>query len=321
MKLALLLSGFACAFALTFLPRAAAQNTAADYVKIGNAEHAKGKLKEAIAAYDQAIALDPNDATAYGDRGSCKREQEDYKGAEADLDRAIALNPKLPFAYGNRGLVRHMLDDETGAKADADRAVLLAPNDAHAYLFRGMIENTGGNASDALADGNRAIALYSRLPGAFGQRAIANQLMRHWSEAVADWHQSDLLSAESQCHPRLFTWIAQAHLGHQEKANKELATYLAARHPQTNEVRWVAKLGDYLLGHLDEESLLKAATSPDAMTDAGQRCESFYCIGEKKLVNGDEAGAEAAFRNCLATGQKKAVAYAGAKSELATLPP
>ena len=63
----------------------------------------KGDYNRAIAAYDQAIKLDPKYATAYNGRGIAYRNKGDYDRAIEDYDQAIKLNPKYTTAYNGRG--------------------------------------------------------------------------------------------------------------------------------------------------------------------------------------------------------------------------
>ena len=45
----------------------------------------------------------PDDAKTYTERGVAKLNLRDYRGAVADYSRAIALEPENAAAYGNRG--------------------------------------------------------------------------------------------------------------------------------------------------------------------------------------------------------------------------
>ena len=56
----------------------------------------------AIADFDEAIKLDPNDATAYNNRGSAKEKLGDYASASADFDQAIKLDPNNATAHIQR---------------------------------------------------------------------------------------------------------------------------------------------------------------------------------------------------------------------------
>jgi tetratricopeptide (TPR) repeat protein len=67
----------------------------------------------AIANFDKAIALNPNDAVSYLRRGGTymergveRRDKADLSRAIADLDKAIALDPHNAAYYFTRGSVR-----------------------------------------------------------------------------------------------------------------------------------------------------------------------------------------------------------------------
>ena len=60
---------------------------------------------EAIAAYNQAIELDPNLSGFYTMRGYCYPKVEKYKEAIEDFNKAIELDPEDPQNYSFRGAV------------------------------------------------------------------------------------------------------------------------------------------------------------------------------------------------------------------------
>jgi len=57
-----------------------------------------------IAAYTEAIRLEPNNADAYFGRAVSHEERNELDLAVADYDQAIRLNPNYASAYNNRGL-------------------------------------------------------------------------------------------------------------------------------------------------------------------------------------------------------------------------
>jgi len=76
---------------------------------------------------DQAIALNPQYATAYNNRGNARFRSRDVAGALADYDQAIALNPQYATAYNNRGMPARRKGTVAGALADYDQAIALFP--------------------------------------------------------------------------------------------------------------------------------------------------------------------------------------------------
>ena len=64
----------------------------------------EGRPKDALAAADQLVKLDPR-ASCFTVRGLARRGTGDLPGALADLDHAVALEPRLPGARDARALV------------------------------------------------------------------------------------------------------------------------------------------------------------------------------------------------------------------------
>src|ERR1700687_2120498 len=64
-----------------------------------------GQIDRAIADFDQAIALNPNEPTGFNNRGVAYAEKGQYDRAIADYDEAVRLSPNFPQALSNRGVV------------------------------------------------------------------------------------------------------------------------------------------------------------------------------------------------------------------------
>lgn len=84
---------------------------------------AQGRQAEALAALDQAIALDKTYAVAFAHRAALKVSINDMPGAEIDADQALRLNPMMPYAYYIRGMVRAALAKPEAARADVRMAL------------------------------------------------------------------------------------------------------------------------------------------------------------------------------------------------------
>ena len=59
----------------------------------------------ALADFNRAIKLEPNNAVVYLNRCVVYQRSKDADGALADYNRAIELEPKQAFAYGNLAFV------------------------------------------------------------------------------------------------------------------------------------------------------------------------------------------------------------------------
>jgi TolB-like protein/Tfp pilus assembly protein PilF len=107
----------------------------------------ESSLHAAIAAFEQAIRLDPKYAAAYaqlsrmwsglgGQYLGGPEAKQAYAKARSAADTALALAPGLALAHLARAKLLLTADfNWTGGKSEAQRALQLAPNDAYARFF------------------------------------------------------------------------------------------------------------------------------------------------------------------------------------------
>jgi tetratricopeptide (TPR) repeat protein len=128
--------------------------SAYDYFDSGYAKYEQGDLDGAIADYNKAIKLDPDDTTAYHNRGYTKHKQGDLSGAIADYTESIRLDPEDPDTYNNRSCLYYDLQQLDDALADFERAIALASdgNDSdNAQLYVWLIRARQGKRDEATA--------------------------------------------------------------------------------------------------------------------------------------------------------------------------
>jgi tetratricopeptide (TPR) repeat protein len=80
------------------------------------------RYEEGLAAFEQAIRLDPNNALAYSNKGFALNELKRYQEALAACEQAIRLDPNFAAAYSNKGYALHGLNRKEEAQQAYEKA-------------------------------------------------------------------------------------------------------------------------------------------------------------------------------------------------------
>ncbi|MGH1396192.1 MAG: tetratricopeptide repeat protein, partial [Trichormus sp.] len=83
------------------------------------------KWELALADFNKAIAINPQDADFYISRGNVYYDQKKWELALADYNKGIAINPQIAQAYHNRGLLYSETKDKQKAIEDLQQAAKL----------------------------------------------------------------------------------------------------------------------------------------------------------------------------------------------------
>ncbi|MCB1788459.1 MAG: M48 family metalloprotease [Gammaproteobacteria bacterium] len=132
----------------------------------------KDDLRTALNKVEEAIRIEPKEASFYGLRGEIKLAQEHPGEARADLDRAVSLNPDYFRPYLARGMARRVAGDSRGATSDFERSLALLPT-AEGYYGLGRLAEQSGRREQAVEHFRKAAASRSDA----GQQA-GKQLVR-----------------------------------------------------------------------------------------------------------------------------------------------
>jgi TolB-like protein/Tfp pilus assembly protein PilF len=122
--------------------------------------------ERAVAAYRQAIALDPGFAAAYAGlafaetaMATSTQDTTRFSVARDAAEKALKLAPQLADAYRARAQLRLETLDFAGARADSEQAVALTPGDSRVQGLYGAQIAAFGKIPQAIAAMNKAIEL------------------------------------------------------------------------------------------------------------------------------------------------------------------
>ncbi|MEU6820439.1 tetratricopeptide repeat protein [Streptomyces atriruber] len=178
-----------------------------------------GRLREALADHERAIAIDPGDSWGHHglavthralgefetalrhlaaadevapgaewvarDRGETYRRMGRPEEALPWLDRAHALDPREPLTLGSRGQAKFVLGRPREALDDLDRAIDLWPDYPWALLRRARVRQALGDLPGALDDLDRAHEVAPDAPGTYSDRGDVLRFADRHEEAVA----------------------------------------------------------------------------------------------------------------------------------------
>ncbi len=142
---------------------------------------------KAIAAFSQAIQLNPKDTDAYNERGMTRVNSGDLQGALADYNKSLSLQPSDAYAYMGRGFTHLKLQDKVSAIADVNQAINIAPNYALPYLILGVIHYNFGDTAKAvtvLKKASKLLAAQGNQAYAYGSEGFASSISNNYSAAI-----------------------------------------------------------------------------------------------------------------------------------------
>jgi tetratricopeptide (TPR) repeat protein len=111
-----------------------------------------------MAAYREALTLNPDYAEAHTNLGNALWNKGDLAGAMACYRKAIACKPDLVEPHYNLGVTLNVQGDPAGASAAFRKAIELKPDYAEAHNNLGIALKEQGNLVGAIAAYEKAIA-------------------------------------------------------------------------------------------------------------------------------------------------------------------
>jgi tetratricopeptide (TPR) repeat protein len=149
-----------------------------------------GNKEEALAAYEEAIRLDPTDALAYNNKGNVLQALGQYEEARVAFDEAIRLDPTHADAYCNKGTVLQSLGRYEEAIVVYDEAIRLDPTNADAYSNKGSALQHLGRYEEAIVACDEAIRLDPTHANAYNHKGLALKDLGRYEEAIVAYDES-----------------------------------------------------------------------------------------------------------------------------------
>ena len=258
------------------------------YAHRGNAYLQKGQYDRAIQDYDQAIQLKPKET---------KPDEGDALSAFMGIDASALENAGEIFhgsldtfanAFTYRGIAYADKGDYDRALQDYAQALQIVPDDDVALASRGDVYLRKGDFERAIQDYDKAIkpdSAMDALRGWTDHRGFAHFYLSQFDAAQKDFAASLAGFPVPRPSPTIWLYLARARGG--QSAQDELAKGAAT----LNLKDWPGPVINFYLGKTSPALVLAAARSSDPKKDREQRCEAYFFMGEKALLEhkSDEA--------------------------------
>ena len=245
--------------------------------KAFSSRHEDKDLPAAIAAYTEAIRLDPNYALAFAGRSiafatvgeeadTAAAAREGYDKAQADARQALALAPDLAQAHLASAIILESGSlDFTHASAAYDRALSLAPGNAEILRDSGLFAAQMGRFEAAIAAIRRAIVLDPLSFAPHGALGAALYWARRYEAAVAAFE--EVISLD----PAYNVTYAERGLAYYGLGDLQSARVSCEAQPEDwGSQQCLAVIYDKLSRHADAEAELSKMKAAGGNTNAYQ---------------------------------------------------
>ena len=262
------------------------------YLRSGLQGNDPRSIRKALAAADQAVALDSTFAAAWARVSSyhtllytnSMATRADAEAARNGAERAIALAPTTADGYVARALYELTIAfDPAAARAAAETAIRLAPSSSDAMRRLANIEAAVGEWEPALAHARQAAALDPRATGSLDVLTRMLVWLRRYPEARAEAERGLALApANLSLHEyRVMTWLGEGNLSGARAALRDvpptldraaLAAYIAIYY----DLYWALDSADRAL----VLTLPPASFDDDSATRAITRAEIYWLAND-----------------------------------------
>ena len=152
--------------------------------------HNENFAAKAVAYFDRALAIQPNNARYYALRGVGWSRVGEHDRASADWDKATALSPANPEPHLHRGDALLRRGEIAGAIQAFETALNKSPNSAKAHRSIANAYDRNGDARRAIEHYDRAVAADDADARTYAERAAAYLRRGDHHRALADAEQA-----------------------------------------------------------------------------------------------------------------------------------
>lgn len=280
--------------ALPLCQRAIQQKTTVDRLLLkGNCLEKMKRFDDALAAFNAALALQPDNTSARFARAWVYLGLNQPRNTIVDCDKILRLNPDHAAALDARGMAQLRLGNPTAAVRDFEKSIRISPAaDPEKLYHLGCAYGALGRMTEGAAVFTRYIALEPKRIGGYISRAQCFGALKQFNKAFADLHKARQFDKNNF---EIDKAQAQIEINtHPEKVPPLLGRVLSVK-PDADAYELRAKafkiLGQYGAAIADWTRAIELADNPQ------RRAERADCLLQVKKPSQAEEDARMAIKN------------------------
>ncbi|OGV35422.1 MAG: hypothetical protein A2020_06735 [Lentisphaerae bacterium GWF2_45_14] len=326
------------------------------YVRRGWSYNRLGNNACAMADFERAVQLNPEDANAFNGRGWSYVKSERYPEALADFNTAIRLSPRFSTAFNNRGVAFKEMGRRDLALENYRKAIELN-NDplpkANALFNLGWLDYQDNRLESALACHNQGIGILPDDAMGYNDRGVILEDMGQREKARADYSKAIELGndPEAAAYARLnrgtlylmdgdyvsanndFSAVFKDKLPMRERAAALLFISLKDSGKKQGEIdkeltaltqgfvlaEWPASALKLFQSHLSLDEFAASYWHPNPTKRQSQQAQMWFYLGQHLLYLGQDEKARDCFERCLKLDNRDSNEWSIAKTRLAQI--
>ncbi|QLE42510.1 tetratricopeptide repeat protein [Nostoc sp. C052] len=152
--------------------------------ELGKVLHSAEEFEAALASFDKAVEIKPDEYYAWNGRGSALEYLERYEDAILSYDKALSIKPDYHEAWNNRGNALLNLGRNKDAILSYDKALSIKPDYHEAWNIRGYALYNLGRFEEAIASYDQALKFQPDLHEAWYNKACSYALQVNIEQAL-----------------------------------------------------------------------------------------------------------------------------------------
>ena len=151
---------------------------------LGNAYYSLDQFDQAVASYNEAIKITPDNYDAWNNRGVTLAKLGSYEESISSFDKILAIKPDYYQAWNNRGIALRNLGFYEESISSFDKVLVIQPDYYQAWSLRGIVLRSLGRYEEAITSLNKALEIKPDYYEGWDSRSILLVDLGQYEEAI-----------------------------------------------------------------------------------------------------------------------------------------